>query len=84
MAKVLAPGWSNCLGVIGSTDSAEKIAKLFTNPWGFGHRSPNESIDTDRPGLSKVLEPVDGIRLWDLDQSIPIPEHFKNSHFGWS
>jgi hypothetical protein len=84
MAKGLAPGWPNCLGVIGSTDCAEKMAKLFTDPRGFGHRSPNESIDTDRPGLSKFLEPVDGICLRDLDQSIPIPEHFKNSHLGWS
>jgi hypothetical protein len=60
------------------------MAKLFTDPWGFGCRSPNKPIDTDHPGLSKVFDPVDSIRLRDLDQSIPIPEHFKNSHFRWS
>jgi len=61
MAKGLAPGWSNSLGIISSTDGAEKMAKLFTDPWGFGRRSPDQPIDTDHPGLSKVLDPVDGI-----------------------
>jgi hypothetical protein len=84
MPKVLAPSWSNGLGIIGSTDCAEKVAKLFTDPWGFGRRSPNKPIDSDRPSFGKTFDPVDGIRLRDLDQSIPIPEYFKHSHFRWS
>jgi hypothetical protein len=84
VAKGLAPGWSNSLGGISPTYGAEKVAELFTDPWRFGRRSPDQPIDPDHTGLCKVLEPVERIRLRHLDQSIPIPEDFEDCNFGWS
>jgi hypothetical protein len=84
VANGLAPGRPNSLGVISSTDGAEKVAKLFTDPWGLGRRSSDQPIDTDRTSLGKVLEPIESVRRWDLDQSIPIPEHLEDGHFRWS
>ena len=67
-------GLAERFGVFGSTDGAEKLVGLFTDPWRFGRRSPNGSIDTDHPSLSTVLEAVDGIRLRDLVRSVRVIE----------
>ena len=68
-------GLAERFGVFGSTDGAEKLVGLFTDPWRFGRRSPNGSIDTDHPSLSTVLEAVDGIRLRDLVRSVRVIEN---------